>query len=391
MSEILRAQLALALKHRPLHLDDLAGQDSTVSRLKGIIKTRNIPNAVMFIGHSGCGKTTASRILARTINCEKLTGCGKCRSCIAFDNKQHPDYEELNAADSRGIDDMRAMLQKAKMMPQLGNMRVIVLDECQMLTPQAQQSILKNLEEPAERTLWILSSMNPEKLNPAIVNRCQQFHLKLMDREAISSRLRYICGEEGIKERVITDSLLNSMADLSGGHMRQAVQLLEATIQYMNGADGIKESEMSEWLRKNVVESALIDSDDNVAARILLCLYLGNTKMLQKSICDATDYFGLAIKLIQLNTYLLDQLMFGAQHRNVWHTFQNKAVWELLQSKVPDLSDRPHFKVISIHIQNVLIALRKELGNFVVPERSVYSGLLQECCFKVKSIKLGDR
>jgi DNA polymerase III delta prime subunit len=215
-------------------------------------------------------------------------------------------------------------------------MRVIVLDECQMLTPQAQQSILKNLEEPAERTLWILSSMNPEKLNPAIVNRCQQFHLKLMDREAISSRLRYICGEEGIKERVITDSLLNSMADLSGGHMRQAVQLLEATIQYMNGADGIKESEMSEWLRKNVVESALIDSDDNVAARILLCLYLGNTKMLQKSICDATDYFGLAIKLIQLNTYLLDQLMFGAQHRNVWHTFQNKAVWELLQSKVPD-------------------------------------------------------
>ena len=128
--QVARILEPLAIRYRPRTIDQIVGQKQVVTRLSGIFKTMKIPNAILLAGTSGCGKTTIGRIIARTLNCDTVTGCGKCANCVAFDSLQHRDYVEINAADARGIDDIRALISKTKYLPQQGALKIFMLDEC---------------------------------------------------------------------------------------------------------------------------------------------------------------------------------------------------------------------------------------------------------------------
>lgn len=117
-------------KYRPKKFENFVGNSDVVQRLTKIVEQRNIPNALLFTGDSGLGKTTLMRILARQLSCETTSGCGQCPSCKAFDSNSHPDYTELNASESRGIDDVRQILQQVRLSPLLSPLRFFVLDEC---------------------------------------------------------------------------------------------------------------------------------------------------------------------------------------------------------------------------------------------------------------------
>lgn len=130
---------SLATKYRPKKLDDLVGQEHIVTQIKGMLKKGSMPNTILLAGNSGLGKTTTARMLARYVNCLKLVDGNPCGTCVNCTTENHPDVLEINAADTRGIDDMRNLISQSNYLPTMGNRRFFILDEAQMLTSQAQQ------------------------------------------------------------------------------------------------------------------------------------------------------------------------------------------------------------------------------------------------------------
>src|SRR3990172_7606163 len=141
--------MSYATKYRPRSLNKIVGNVKTVDVLRGMLKKDRIPSAIMFTGPSGCGKTTLARALYNHLLCEKGSACGKCETCI---RKDDTDLVEINAANARGIDEMRSVIEQARFKPQYSRKRVIILDELHNATPQAQEALLKPLEEPPADT-----------------------------------------------------------------------------------------------------------------------------------------------------------------------------------------------------------------------------------------------
>ena len=177
----------------------MIGNPAEVTRLKGILASKKIPNAMLFIGATGVGKTTLARIFGYYANCVTHNRCGKCASCSVGINS-HPDIKEMNAGEARGIDDIRALIDHARYKPR-HNFRIIIVDECQGLTPQAFNALLKPTEDPPGHTIWIFCSTNPEKIPSTLLDRCTIFNLRIPQREEIAKRLTVICEKEGEKRK----------------------------------------------------------------------------------------------------------------------------------------------------------------------------------------------
>ena len=227
--------LVLARKYRPKNFESIVGQDHVVRALKHALESQRLHHAYLFTGTRGIGKTTLSRILAKSLNCEKgitAVPCGECEACKAIDSDRFVDYIEMDAASNRGIADMLQLLEQAVYAPTAARFKIYMIDEVHMLTSQAFNAMLKTLEEPPEYVKFILATTDPQKIPVTVLSRCLQFNLKQMPSAHIVGHLARILEMEGISYEKMALQLLAQGAQ---GSMRDALSLTDQAIAYTAG------------------------------------------------------------------------------------------------------------------------------------------------------------
>lgn len=365
---------SLPVKYRPRKWSDVAGQKTSINRLKGIVESGKIPQAIMFVGPTGTGKTTLARMFASYINCKTNDLCGECPSCLA--GESNIDIKELNGGEARGIDDIRDLISEANFMPTIGKYRFIILDEMQQLTSQAAQCLLKPIEEPPSHTIYILCSMEPDKILPAIVGRCSKFQLHLPEREEIAERIKKIAKKEKV-DYISSKAALN-IAEASGGQVRDAVSLLESVIQYVDGA---KETKDIDKLVGEAIQAAAELGDDLVAMKVLLSVYLGNAGSTHSSILDANNFNSLSQKLTYLNLFIMDHV-FADGHQKVFYTAANRKFLDNCKAKISDMKE---MAPIFVKVQKALNEIKMQMGTFLATDRAIFSAQLTSLAYDIKA------
>jgi DNA polymerase III subunit gamma/tau len=226
----------LARKWRPKNFESLVGQEHVVRALTHALTTQRLHHAYLFTGTRGVGKTTLSRILAKSLNCETgitANPCGKCGSCMDIDSGRFVDYVEMDAASNRGVDEMAAVLDNAMYAPTVGRYKVYVIDEVHMLTNHAFNAMLKTLEEPPPHVCFVLATTDPQKVPVTVLSRCMQFNLRNLAPQTIAERLTYVLQQEQI---VFDDACLMRLGRAANGSMRDSLSLLDQAIAFGGGA-----------------------------------------------------------------------------------------------------------------------------------------------------------
>ena len=223
---------ALYRKYRPKDFDSVVGQTAIVQTLKNSIINHNFSHAYMFFGPRGTGKTTISKIFARNINCldpKNGIACGKCEHCKVSFSKDCIDIIEIDAASNNGVDEIRELKNKISLVPSQLQYKVYIIDEVHMLSIGAFNALLKTLEEPPEHAIFILATTDPQKVPETIVSRCQCFSFKKISVDTIKEKLESVCKTEKIK---IDDEVLENIAVLADGGLRDALGLLDKLVSY---------------------------------------------------------------------------------------------------------------------------------------------------------------
>jgi DNA polymerase-3 subunit gamma/tau len=231
----------LARKYRPRNFETLVGQEHVVRALTHALRSGRLHHAYLFTGTRGVGKTTLSRILAKSLNCVGPDGqggitaepCGVCEPCRAIDAGRFVDYVEMDAASNRGVDEMAQLLEQAVYAPSNARFKVYMIDEVHMLTNHAFNAMLKTLEEPPEHVKFILATTDPQKIPVTVLSRCLQFNLKQMPPGHIVGHLENILGQEGVS---FEQPALRLLAQGAHGSMRDALSLTDQAIAYAAGA-----------------------------------------------------------------------------------------------------------------------------------------------------------
>jgi len=239
--------MTLYLKYRPRNLDEL-DLVSVSDSLKKIVAKKRIPHAYLFAGPKGTGKTSAARILAKIINCENIRGiepCNKCKECLATDKGNNLDVIEMDAASHRGIDDVRLLRDAIKLSPASAKNKIYIIDEVHMLTTEAENALLKTLEEPPEHVYFILATTNPEKLIETVRSRTTLIPFKKASNSEIVRSLKRVVKGEDIK---IDEGALSLIANASDGSFRDAIKTLE---QLSSEENDLSKESLEEFLFKN--------------------------------------------------------------------------------------------------------------------------------------------
>ncbi len=218
----------LALKYRPQSFDDLIGQDIVSETIKNSIKSDRVPNAYLFTGIRGVGKTTIARILAKSLNCmnglENLCKDELCDNCEAITNSNHIDVLEMDAASKTGVDDVRDLIEFSRYGPTSSKYKIFIIDEVHMLSKQAFNALLKTLEEPPQYLKFIFATTELKKIPVTVVSRCQRFDLSRIRSSELLNFLKSIIKKEN---RRITDDALRLIVKISEGSVRDALSLLD--------------------------------------------------------------------------------------------------------------------------------------------------------------------
>lgn len=220
----------LANKYRPRKLKDVVGQPQAVAAIEGMFARKNFPQAMMFSGHYGCGKTSLAYIVGRMINCEKHTVCGKCLSCKF--GKTHPDIIYHDCGTKSKIDDIRALISASQNSP-MTRKRIIIVDEFHLLRDQPEKALLVETENPATNTIWILCTSNPEKVSKTLTSRNGHLHIKPIAADVISAKLLEIAEKEGVTIKKSGKQAVETIAQSSDGSMRQAIAKLDMLLNIL--------------------------------------------------------------------------------------------------------------------------------------------------------------
>jgi DNA polymerase-3 subunit gamma/tau len=226
----------IARKWRPQKFGDLVGQEHVTETLGNAIKNDRVAHAYIFSGARGVGKTTAARILAKALNCvhgPTPTPCGECDSCREIAAGSSLDVIEIDAASNRGIDQIRELREMVRYAPASSRSKVVILDEAHMLTGEASNALLKTLEEPPDRVIFVMATTQPEDLVDTIRSRSQHFHFRALTFGEITARLEEIAQKENLKIDAGALAVISRMAE---GSMRDALSLLEQARAYCGEA-----------------------------------------------------------------------------------------------------------------------------------------------------------
>jgi len=254
----------IARKWRPQTFADLVGQTHVTETLQNAIKNNRVAHAYIFSGARGVGKTTAARILAKAMNCVKgptFEPCGECDSCKEIAAGSSLDVIEIDAASNRGIDQIRELREMVRYAPAAARHKVVILDEAHMLTGEASNALLKTLEEPPDRVIFVMATTQPEDLEDTIRSRSQHFHFRALTFAEITERLEYIAKKERL---TIDEGALSVIARMAEGSMRDSLSLLEQARAYCG--DEIKDKEVRELLGV-VPEDALNELVEAIATQ----------------------------------------------------------------------------------------------------------------------------
>ena len=221
----------LALKYRPKTFKDLIGQNVVAETISNSIKSNKIPNAYLFTGIRGVGKTTIARIVAKSLNCSKGAGklCEKefCENCNAISNSNHIDVLEMDAASKTGVDDVRDLIEFSRYGPTTAKYKIFIIDEVHMLSKQAFNALLKTLEEPPEYLKFIFATTEIKKIPITVVSRCQRFDLSRVKSLELFNFIKEIKDKENGKA---TDDALKLVVKISEGSVRDALSLLDRAL-----------------------------------------------------------------------------------------------------------------------------------------------------------------
>ena len=264
--------LVLARKYRPRNFSEMVGQDHVVQALSNALTTQRLHHAYLFTGTRGVGKTTVSRILAKSLNCQGVDGqggitatpCGVCQACTDIDSGRFVDYTELDAASNRGVDEVQALLEQAVYKPVQGRFKVFMIDEVHMLTNTAFNAMLKTLEEPPEYLKFVLATTDPQKVPVTVLSRCLQFNLRPMAPETIREHLVKVLQAEDVAADVQS---LRLLARAARGSMRDALSLTDQAIAFGSGQ-----------ISEPTVRQMLGSVDRSYVFRLLEALALGDGK-----------------------------------------------------------------------------------------------------------------
>ena len=264
--------LVLARKYRPRNFTEMVGQDHVVQALTNALTTGRLHHAYLFTGTRGVGKTTVSRILAKSLNCQGADGqggitatpCGVCQACTDIDSGRFVDYTELDAASNRGVDEVQALLEQAVYKPVQGRFKVFMIDEVHMLTNTAFNAMLKTLEEPPEYLKFVLATTDPQKVPVTVLSRCLQFNLRPMAPETIREHLQKVLQTEQVSADTPS---LRLLARAAHGSMRDALSLADQAIAFGSGQ-----------LQEALVRQMLGSVDRSYVFRLLQALARGDGK-----------------------------------------------------------------------------------------------------------------
>jgi DNA polymerase III subunit gamma/tau len=264
--------LVLARKYRPRTFSEMVGQEHVVQALTNALEQQRLHHAYLFTGTRGVGKTTVSRILAKSLNCQGPDGqggitarpCGVCQACVDIDSGRFVDYTELDAASNRGVDEVQQLLEQAVYKPVQGRFKVFMIDEVHMLTGHAFNAMLKTLEEPPEYLKFVLATTDPQKVPVTVLSRCLQFNLRPMAPETVQEHLARVLEAEAVPADAQALRLLSRSAR---GSMRDALSLTDQAIAFGGGQ-----------LREAAVRQMLGSVDRSHVFRLVEALALSDGK-----------------------------------------------------------------------------------------------------------------
>lgn len=396
--------LALYRKYRPQTFEEVVGQQYVTKILKNTIDRNMTSHAYLFSGPRGTGKTTIAKLIAKLLNCENPMNdipCEKCPSCIAFNEKNHPDIIEMDAASNNGVDEIREIRDKVTLMPSISKYKVYIIDEVHMLSIGAFNALLKTLEEPPQHVIFILATTELYKVPATIISRCQCFNFEKISEEDIVKKLKYIVEKENIK---VEEEVLNLIAKYSDGGLRDAINLLDKlaccstniTIDDFYEIKGIvKEEELFD------IVNALVNVNTKEALEKLD--YLG--KKGKNLILFATELIEyLKNMLISNNTYGLDKDkifemidILNDTVNNMKNSSYQKVLLEVAFLKVENL-----LKNIEM-VDNIEKAVKKEelqekpkekqkedINNNVEKENEIEANKINEQIFEINKIRINN-